>query len=258
MSLRLSGFRAFFAKEMLEIRRTWRIWVIPGMLLFFAITSPIIALVTPSLVSSLSGSQPGLVIQMPDPTATDSFAQFLKNLTQIVLIAVVIAGAGVVSGERSSGTAVLVLTKPLSRAAFVVAKILAQLLLLVCFTAIGAVICAALTNVLFGPAPWLSFVTAVCLWLVNAMLLVVVMTLFSAWFPSRGAAAGAGLAFMFLTLLLSLWPRAVTHSFVGLLSLAGTALAGRPVAWIWPVATAAAGSIVLAVAAVKVFERQEL
>jgi ABC-2 type transport system permease protein len=254
----MTGFGAFLVKEMHEIRRTWRIWVLPGMLLFFAITSPIIALVTPDVVSSLAGSQPGLVINMADPTATDSFTQFLKSLDQIVLIAVVIAGAGVVSGERSSGTAVLALTKPLSRAAFILAKVLAQLLLLVGFTAIGTITCAALTRVLFGPAPWLPFVTAVSLWLMSATLLVVVMTFFSALFPSRGAAAGAGLAFLLLTLLLSLWPRAVSHSFVGLLSLSGAALAGRPVPWIWPVATAALGSLAIALAAAKVFERQEL
>lgn len=254
----MSGFSAFFAKELLEIRRTWRIWVLPGMLLFFAITSPVIAAVTPQLVSSLAGAEPGLVIQLPDPTAADSFEQFLKSLNQIVLIAVVIAGAGVISGERSSGTAVLALTKPLSRAAFVLAKILAQLLLLVGFTAIATLICIAFTQVIFGPAPWLPVATAVCLWLVNAILLVVMMTLFSAWFPSRGAAAGAGLAYLLLTLILSIWPRAVSYSFVGLPSLADAALAGRPVVWTWPVATAALSSLALTLAAVSIFERREL
>lgn len=254
----MSGFTAFFAKELLEIRRTWRIWVLPGMLLFFAITSPIIALLTPTLVSSLAGSQPGLVISMPEPTASDSFAQFLKSLDQIMLIGIVIACAGVVSGERASGTAVLVLTKPVSRAAFIIAKILAQLLLLIVFTFISTIICAALTNLLFGSASSLPLVKAVCLWLMAAILLVVVMTLFSAWFASRGAAAGAGLAFLLLTLLLSLWPRAVSHSFVGLLSLSSAALGGRASDWVWPVATAAVSALAVAFAAVKVFERQEI
>ena len=70
----MTGFAAFFAKEMLEIRRTWRAWVVPGLLLFFGVTSPIIALVTPSLLASVAGSQPGLVIQLPEPTAADASA----------------------------------------------------------------------------------------------------------------------------------------------------------------------------------------
>ena len=31
----MTGFTAFLWKEFVEIRRTWRIWVIPGMLVFF-------------------------------------------------------------------------------------------------------------------------------------------------------------------------------------------------------------------------------
>ena len=46
----MSGFGAFFGKEFWEIRKTWRIWVLPGMLVFFAISSPILALITPSVV----------------------------------------------------------------------------------------------------------------------------------------------------------------------------------------------------------------
>jgi ABC-2 type transport system permease protein len=113
----MTGFGAFLRKEVTEIRRTWRLWVIPGMLVFFGVTSPIIAALTPALVRSMAASQPGVVIQLPAPTALDAYAQFIKNLDQFVLLALVITGAGIVSGERASGTAILVLTKPLSRGA---------------------------------------------------------------------------------------------------------------------------------------------
>jgi ABC-2 type transport system permease protein len=109
----MTGLGAFVRKELTEIVRTWRIWVIPGMLVFFGITSPIIAALTPALVQSMTASQPGVVIRVPPPTALDAYAQFLKNLDQFVLIAIVISGAGAVSGERSSGTAILALTKPI-------------------------------------------------------------------------------------------------------------------------------------------------
>jgi hypothetical protein len=39
----MTGFGAFLRKELIEIRRTWRLWVIPGMLVFLGVTSPIIA-----------------------------------------------------------------------------------------------------------------------------------------------------------------------------------------------------------------------
>lgn len=254
----MTGFGAFLGKEWLEIRRTWRIWVIPGMLLFFAATSPIVALVTPALVSSLAGSQPGPVIRIPDPTAADAYGQFLKNLSQLVIIAIIIAGAGLVSTERSSGTAILLLTKPLSRAAFVLAKLSSELVVLGTFTLLAALVCFGVTRLTFAPAPAAPFFLAVGLWLASAMLLVVVMTLLSVVFRSRGGAAGAGLGFFFLTLLVSVWPPAVRYSFVGLGAAAARVLASQPVEVGWPLGIAAATAVGCVVIAIRVFEYQEL
>jgi ABC-2 type transport system permease protein len=170
----------------------------------------------------------------------------------------VIAGAGVVSGERASGTAILALTKPLSRRAFVVAKILSQVTLLLAATALGTVACLGLTAVAFDGAYAARLVTAVALWLLYASLLVVVMTLFSASFRSRGAAAGAGLGFYFLTLLFSNWEPAAHYSFLGLLASTRDVLRGEAVPLGWPLATAVVAIVAGAVGAVRVFERQEL
>lgn len=254
----MTGLGAFLEKELTEIRRTWRLWVIPGMLVFFGATSPIIAALTPALVQSMAAAQPGVVIKLPPPTALDAYAQFVKNLHQFVLIAVVIAGAGVVSGERASGTAVLALTKPLSRGAFVVAKILSQGALLMAATVLGAAACLGMTAVVFDTPDAARLVTAVALWLLYALLVVVAMTLFSAAFRSRGAAAGAGLVFYFLTFLFSGWGPAAQYGFVGLLPAMRHALMGQALSSGWPVATALGAIVVGAVAAVGIFKRQEL
>ena len=254
----MSGLGAFLEKELTEIRRTWRIWVIPGMLVFFGITSPIIAAVTPALVRSMAESQPGVRIQLPPPGALDAFAQYLKNLDQFILIAIVITGAGVISTERSSGTAILALTKPLSRGAFVVAKVVSQVLLLVASTILGTLACLAMTTIIFGGADPARLLRMVALWLVFATLLVVVMTLFSAAFRSRGGAAGAGLAFFFVTLLLSTWRPTSEYTFFGLMPAMRDALMGEPIAAAWQVGTAVLAMAMGVVLAMRVFERKEL
>ena len=254
----MSGFRPFLRKELTEIWRTWRLWVLPGMLVFFGITSPIIAAVTPALVRSMTASQRGVTVQMPPPTALDAYAQFIKNLDQFVLIAVVITGAAVISGERGAGTAILMLTKPLSRRAFVMAKILSQVLLVVAATVLGTAACVAMTGVVFDGGIGTRLMAAVVLWLLYAALLIVVMTLFSAAFRSRGAAAGAGLTYFFLTLLLGNWGPMERYTFLGLMPAMGRALVGQEMSLGWPVGTALAGILVGALAAVRMFERQEL
>jgi len=254
----MTGLLAFLRKEFTEILRTWRIWVIPGMLLFFGLISPIIAALTPALVQSMASAQPGVVVKLPPPTALDAAAQFLKNLNQFILIAIVIAGAGAISGERSSGTAILVLTKPLSRGAFVLAKIVSQITVLVAATVLGTAACVGMTAAAFDGARAPGLFTMVSLWLLSASLLIVVMTLFSAAFRSRGAAAGAGLGFYFLTLLFSIWEPASAYTFIGLQSAMRDALRGEALSLGWPVATAIVAMVGGAFAAVRVFERQEL
>ena len=254
----MSGFRVFLGKELQEIRRTWRIWVIPGLTIFFAITGPIIALLTPALMESLAGSQPGVVIQLPTPTARDAFGQFLKNLGDIIMIALVIAGAGAVSGERSSGTAILVLTKPLSRSAFVLAKLVSQQVLLVASTLVGSLVTIGVTAALFDNLPIRDFLIATAIWLAWAMTFAGVMVLCSAAFRSRGAAAGMGLAVLFGTLILAIWPPMRQWTFAGLTGASGAALMGKEVAVLWPLITAGLALVLVTLAAVRIFEGKEL
>jgi len=254
----MKGFGVFLAKELWEIRRTWRIWVIPGLTIFFAITGPFIALLTPALVESLAGSQPGMVIKVPDPTARDAFGQFLKNLSQVVMIALVITGAGTVSGERSSGTAILVLTKPVSRAAFVVAKVVSQQILLVGSTILGVIVTVAVTAALFDQLPVRDLVAASAIWLAFALLFAGIMVLFSVLFQARGAAAGAGIGTLFVVLILSAWEPVSRWTFAGLPGASAAALGARPVFVVWPLVTALVALVAAVAAAVGIFAKKEI
>ena len=69
----------------------------------------------------------------------------------MVLLALIIGGGGLVSGERASGTAIIVLTKPVSRAAFVLAKLVAELVLLLVATMVATVVTLLVTRALFPP-----------------------------------------------------------------------------------------------------------
>ena len=84
------------------------------------------------------------------------------------------------------------------------------------------------------------------------------MTLFSAAFHSRGASAGAGLGFYFVTLLLSAWGPAARNSFVGLVLATQKALVIESQSLGWPIATGVVAIGLGAMAAVGIFERQEL
>jgi ABC-2 type transport system permease protein len=254
----VSAFSTFLGKERRETLRTWRLWILPGILLFLALSSPVLTRLTPELLKATANSQPGVVIHVPPPTARDSYVQFMGNLGQLVIIAVIIAGAATISAERRAGTAVLVLTKPLSRAGFVVAKAVSQLVVLAGATVLGVAVCIATTVALFGGGSIAPFLEAAALWLAFAAMTLMLMVMLSAAMRGQAPAIGAGVGVWVLLFVLTGLPLIRDHSPAGLLAANDAALRGRDVALLWPLATTAIAGAVFLAAAIWFFRRREL
>ncbi len=253
----MKGFAAFARKEAVEILRTWRIWVLPGILLFFALTGPVMAKYTPEIVKMAAGSQMG-GFTLPPPVYTDSYAQWVKNLSQIALFALIIVYGGVISSERRSGTAALVLTKPVSRAAFVAAKMLVHAAFLSVTVCVGTLITWAGTALAFGEAPAGPLFASAGAWLAFGVLFLSLMTLLSAAMKSQAGAAGIGLGMYALISLTALWKPLGTYSPAALVGGPAELAAGKPFAAGWPVATSLMLAAALAALAAFVFKRKEI
>lgn len=256
----MRGFGAFLRKEFVEIARTWRIWALPGMVLFMALTGPVLAKLTPDLIRSMSGTpgMGGIVIEMPDPTWTDSYAQWVKNLTQLITWALIIILGGMISSERKSGTAILVLTKPISRPAFVLAKFTSHATLLVSATLAGAAATWAVTLGVFGQAPLGVLARVTGLWLAFALLVVGVMTLASALVDSQMGSAFIGFGVLVALTIAGLWGPAVEYSPAGLVGAPSAVLLGQETATLWPLVTTGILLVACVFAAVRVFAHKEL
>ncbi|MBN2847747.1 MAG: ABC transporter permease, partial [Coriobacteriia bacterium] len=208
----MRGFGAFLIKELREIARTWRIWVLPGIVLFFAISGPPLAKITPELLGSFVAEQPGVVIEFPDPTYVDAYLQWTKNLQQIVLFAVIIMFGGVISAEKRSGTAALALTKPLSRTAFVLAKFVSQTALLAVTVVVGALATWGLTYAVFAEAPLAPLAEATAAWLALGVMILALMVALSAAIDSQAGAAGLGFLGFIALSVATLWKPATEYS----------------------------------------------
>ncbi|MGQ9779051.1 MAG: ABC transporter permease [Bacillota bacterium] len=245
-------------KEFREILGTYRIYVVPSVFLLMGFASPILAKLTPELVRSMAA---GFKIELPTPTAVDAWTQFLKNLNQIVLLAVILSLIGLVAEEKVRGTAVLVLTKPLSRRAFILGKYAAAASLVLFSTFLSYLACLSYTVALFGEAlfrPSLAAVALVALY----YLLILAVTLFASTIAKSVALSGAMAVgwFFFLSLLPALHPWLARYS-PGALVRYQNAILTRS-ATLADALPAAGVTILVAVfliaAAVIVFGRQEL
>lgn len=107
-------------KELTEQWRTKRILIMIVVFLFVAVASPIFAKLTPEILKGLSVQ--GVKIAIPDPTNKDAIDQYIKNISQIALLALVFIVAGAISDEKNKKTLEIVLTKPISRSKFIFSK----------------------------------------------------------------------------------------------------------------------------------------
>ena len=245
-------------KELRQQWRTRRMLVVWAVFLLFGLMSPLLAKFTPQMLTMVEGAEQFADL-IPQPTINDAVMQYIKNITQFGFIIAILVGMGAVAGEKERGTAALILSKPMSRWAFLLSKFVAQALLYAVAFALAALAAYYYTLVLFGPLDLVAFFLGNGLLWVWLLCYTAVTFLGSTIGNSVGAGAGLGLLGAVLLLLLGALP------IVGMVAPSGL------IAWVSQFgldgavtanAGALAGSItliiVLLITSLAVFEEQEL
>jgi ABC-2 type transport system permease protein len=147
----MAGFGPLLRKELLEGWRTLRLPVIACIFLTVGLGSPLLARFTPEIIEAVAGDQ--LPIQLPPPTAADAVGQLAKNVGQLGALIAVLLAMGAVATEKERGTAAMLITKPISRAAFLFAKLVAIGVTLGVSVALATAGSWFYTLVLFEPLP---------------------------------------------------------------------------------------------------------
>ncbi len=197
----ITRFRVLLAREIAEQARSYRLVAVLAVFAFFGLGSPLLAKLTPEILRMV-GPVEGMTIVLPEPTAADAVAQFVKNLSQIVLLVLVFLGSGVVVAEKERGTAAFLLAKPVSRTGVILSKVLGQWLLVILGTLLSAACCLLYTWVLFGKVDAIAFSRTGALLLAHLLTFVSTTLLWSA--VARSQAVAGILAFLTWVLLASL------------------------------------------------------
>lgn len=252
----MRGFLPLLVKEFTEIARTWRIWIAAGAFVIFGLADPLIARFTNQILGSVVGDQ--LPIELPDPTYLDAYAQFTKDLSQLLIVVVLVIAAASVAGEVSSGTAIMPLTKPISRPAFVLAKLTTATALTAVSLVLGTALTSAITAIVFPDAQYAPLWKAAGIWLVLAVFLIAVTLLGSCLVGHTMAAFGIGFGGYLLLIVAGIWQPARFYSPAGLSEAIGLLAHDQDANLGWPVATALIGAAALVLAAMAAFKHREL
>ncbi|HEX6540796.1 MAG TPA: ABC transporter permease subunit [Ktedonobacterales bacterium] len=213
----MDGFSVFLRKELREAVRSNRLLVVAVVFLLLGIISPVTAKYTPELLQAIGTGQSGVKIIVPTPTVADAIAQYLKNVAGTGIFVAILLPMGMVAREKERGTAAFVLTKPLSRAAFLGAKVVTLLMLLGVGVLIAAIATYLYTAILFQPIALGSFIGCSLLVLLSLIVYGLLTFLGSTVARSQLLAVGIGLAAWVLLSLIGIIPKAAQLTPAGLM-----------------------------------------
>ncbi|OCT11592.1 hypothetical protein A8709_06975 [Paenibacillus pectinilyticus] len=190
----MSQWMTLYRKEMLEMSRNAKwIWV-PLVFIIIGAMQPVTTYYTPQIIKNMGSLPEGAVIQIPIPSPQDVIVSTLSQFGTIGILILVLVSMAIISGERQSSVAGMIMIKPVPPVSYITAKWAGiQTLTLVSF-ACGFTAAAYYTVQLFGKievVPLMQSFAVYGLWLV---FIVTVTVVFGTWLRGSAAIAFAGIA----------------------------------------------------------------
>lgn len=238
-------WQILFGKEMRESARNYK-WVwIPLVFALLGISNPVTSYYMPEILQAGGVSEEAAKL-IPVPGAAEIMVKSLSQYGTLGLLVLALAFMGIVASERQSGSAIMVLVKPVSHTSYVLAKWCGMAAITLAAIGLGQLGAWYYTTLLFDAVP---FRTVAESFLVYALWLVFVNTLvllLSCLLRSVGGVAFLSLAIAaVLSLASSLLGDAMRWSPSQLTAQAGHILLdGRAGQDWWPPAAVAAALII--------------
>lgn len=187
----MNGLLPLLKKEIREQIKTYRLVIVGGVFLLFGISTPLTLKYLPEIMK-LAGED--MVISMPPPTAAQSLIEYTSTIGQIGVLVAILVSMGSIANEVRHGTIYLTLSKPVSRAAFVNAKLIAFSLTFFVSLVVASAICYGYTVWLIEDASIAAFTGANLLLMMFLVFCLAATIFFSSLFRSSLAAGGIALA----------------------------------------------------------------
>jgi ABC-2 type transport system permease protein len=230
----MKGLAPLLKKELREQLRTYRFLIVGGIFLLFGITTPLTLKYLPEILR-LAGED--IIIEFPPPTAVQSLAEYASTIGQMGLLVAVLIAMGSIANELRQGTAVMTLSKPVSHAAFVSAKLIAVSLTFLVSLTVASLFCFAYTVWLIEDASIWAFAGLNLLLGLFLVFCLAVTLLFSSFFKSSVAAGGLSVAVLIGQAGLSAVPLIGNYMPGKLLGWGTNLLASRGDSYWWALAT---------------------
>jgi ABC-2 type transport system permease protein len=187
----MKGLAPLLKKELKEQLRTYKLLIVGGIFIVFGITTPLMLKYLPEILK-LAGEQ--MIVDIPPPTAAESLAEYAGTIGQVGVLVAVLVAMGCIANELRRGTVVMTLSKPVSRAAFVSAKLIAMSLTFLVSMVVASLFCFFYTTWFIEDTGVMSFIGLNLLLGLFLIFCLATTLFFSSLFRSSLAAGGVSIA----------------------------------------------------------------
>jgi ABC-2 type transport system permease protein len=191
------SFWIALSKELKEQWRSYRFLAAAVLLIAFGMLSPVLARYMRELFALIPNAA-AIATVIPEQTIADAIGQYIKNLSQFGVLLALLLPMGSVVQEKERGTAAMLLSKPLSRGAFLLAKFAAHTLVFLVSLLIAGLAGYFYTLILFGSLPFGGWMAMNGLLLLYLLVYVALVLLFSTLARSQLLAVGMGFGVLIL------------------------------------------------------------
>ncbi|NMD69987.1 ABC transporter permease [Bacillus sp. DNRA2] len=199
----MNQWLTIFQKENLEMRRNFKWLWFPISFVLLGVSEPLSVYYMPQLIDALGGMPEGTVIEIPTPTAPEILYQSISQYDTIGLLIIVLASMGIISAERKSGVAELILVKPVSYFAYISAKWAAALVLVWTSLFLGLIASWYYVMILFETVPMIDLLSTFAIYGLWLSFVLTLTIFFNALFKSPGVVGFTSMATLIVLSIIS-------------------------------------------------------
>lgn len=226
-----------------------------------ALVQGLIAEHTPAIMKSLSGTEMAemLAATLPEPTWQQAYAGWMKNLAQVIALALLAAHAMSYAALCRNGDIPFILTKCVRRSHYLGAGMAMTWLATVWYSIVGGMLAWIGSIFLFPEAPMWPVLAASLVWALTMILISAFQMLAAILRPGVGGPLLIGLGSYLLIVIAGSWEKLAKYSPLGLSQLSGE-IASQTVgiSWGYTVGTAVAVLGIMTWLCIVAFNRVEL
>lgn len=118
----MTQWAVLYRKELMEMVRNYKVLWIPLVFILLGVMEPVTSYYMPQILDTAGGLPEGSIIDIPLPTGPEVMMKVLSSYGMLGVAILVLSAMGIVSAERQSGVAGMVMMKPVPYSSYILSK----------------------------------------------------------------------------------------------------------------------------------------